>query len=345
MSFNHVPRPRLTAFTMATDNLDPAQPITFAQLANKWVEANSPRLRAKPLAEMIRLLNVEVPAELAHRPADSITRKQWHALFSSQASRPGIRRVTHAHVRRIYRWGMSECLCELDPTLGLKSPVPRARTRMLTDDELRTIWHAVDALPSFDGHSLNDYARCIRMLMATGCRRGEIGGLSWDEVKLDYEGGPVLDIPAERFKSNVPHIVPINALAAAQLPAPRPGRDHVFGFGIGTAAEPGGFDGFGKYKQILNAQLGPAFPPFVVHDLRRVVRSKMAALRVPADVAELCIGHGKQGMRRVYDLHHYLPEMRLAFELWGRELERIVGMDVPGPGLLRPAPLALPAPA
>jgi hypothetical protein len=50
----------------------------------------------------------------------------------------------------------------------------------------------------------------------------------------------------------------------------------------------------------------------------------MAALEVNDTVAEMCLGHGRRGLQRVYDQHGYEPQMRKAFERWAAELRRIV---------------------
>ena len=63
---------------------------------------------------------------------------------------------------------------------------------------------------------------------------------------------------------------------------------------------------------------------WVVHDLRRVVRSKLALLKVPDTIAELVIGHGKKGLQRVYDQHSYEAEIREALERWAGLLRDIV---------------------
>jgi hypothetical protein len=64
--------------------------------------------------------------------------------------------------------------------------------------------------------------------------------------------------------------------------------------------------------------------PWQVHDLRRVVRNKLAALEVNDAVAEAVLGHGRKGLQRVYDQHGYEPQMRKAMTLWANELRRIV---------------------
>ena len=68
----------------------------------------------------------------------------------------------------MYRWAMGEGLCEVNPVIATNNPAEGAkpRERVLSDDELRVVWHA-----------------CAHddLLMLTGCRRDEIGGLGWDE--------------------------------------------------------------------------------------------------------------------------------------------------------------------
>ena len=61
-----------------------------------------------------------------------------------------------------------------------------------------------------------------------------------------------------------------------------------------------------------------------MHDIRRTVRTRLAALRVSDLVAETILGHGQKGLQRVYDQHQYLPEMREALELWAGRLRDIV---------------------
>jgi integrase len=65
-------------------------------------------------------------------------------------------------------------------------------------------------------------------------------------------------------------------------------------------------------------------PPFVLHDLRRTMRTRLSSLRVADTVAEQVIGHGRKGIQRVYDQHQYLPEMREALDKWAALLRSIV---------------------
>jgi len=64
--------------------------------------------------------------------------------------------------------------------------------------------------------------------------------------------------------------------------------------------------------------------PFVNHDIRRTVRTRLSALKVPDHVAELVIGHGRQGLAAIYDQHAYVDEMREALDRWALSLRTIV---------------------
>ena len=67
-----------------------------------------------------------------------------------------------------------------------------------------------------------------------------------------------------------------------------------------------------------------ALPPFVNHDIRRTVRTRLSGLRIPDTISERVIGHGAKGLARVYDQHKYLDEMREALEAWEAKLRSIV---------------------
>jgi len=79
-----------------------------------------------------------------------------------------------------------------------------------------------------------------------------------------------------------------------------------------------------KIDDLMAQKLGAKPKPWVIHDLRRTVRSHLAALRIPDHVAEMVLGHGRKGLQRVYDQHRYEAEMREALTLWAARLRDIV---------------------
>ena len=80
------------------------------------------------------------------------------------------------------------------------------------------------------GTALEDdqYGAIVKLLILTGLRRGEIGGLCWSEIDFDAD---LIAIPPSRTKNGRPHLVPMAAPVRALLAAQprRDGHDSVFG--------------------------------------------------------------------------------------------------------------------
>jgi len=85
-------------------------------------------------------------------------------------------------------WAIRSSLIDKDPTSGLKKEHETARTRVLTDDEIRTL---------ITGFDPTRYGRALCLLFLTALRRDEVLGLRWSWI--DMEKG-VLTIPPEAEK-------------------------------------------------------------------------------------------------------------------------------------------------
>jgi integrase len=79
----------------------------------------------------------------------------------------------------------------------------------LTAAELPTFF---EALSQYSGSELVVLA--AHLLILTGVRTGELRAARWEEFNLD---GETWEIPAERMKMRLPHIVPLSKQAIAVL--------------------------------------------------------------------------------------------------------------------------------
>jgi integrase len=226
-----------------------------------------------------------------------------------------------AYARGLFNWeiasgkyGLETSPCDrVQPTklIGPKEP----RQRVLNDREIAALWRSTEKL----GYP---FGPLVRLLLLTGARRNEVAGLREREIDLNKK---LWSIPPERFKSKATHLVPLTAPAIdiiTSLPRFRNG-DHLLSTSFGEKP----ISGFSKSKDrldaIIAAELGK-LSPWRIHDIRRTVRTHLAALRVSDLVAETILGHGKRGLQRVYDQHSYEAEMREALELWAARLRDIV---------------------
>jgi integrase len=199
-----------------------------------------------------------------------------------------------------------------DKLLGEKKP----RQRLLSDDEIRAYWKATARLSY-------PYQPLYRLLLLTGVRLREAAEAQWSEFDLDERRWL---IPPERFKSDAVHIAPLTEPVVELIQAlPTFGESDRYMFSTKEGRIP--VSGFSKAKaqldKLMAEELGEAPAPWVVHDLRRVVRSKLASMKVSDTIAEMVLGHGKRGLQRTYDLHQYEAEMREALELWANKLRDI----------------------
>jgi integrase len=201
------------------------------------------------------------------------------------------------------------------PCIGVTQPSKeRPRERVLSDDELRRLWFASEAIGGPVG-------ACIKLLLLTGQRRGEIAGLRWDELD-----GDTLALPAARMKGRAAHIVPLSTQAAAiiaSMPKLVPGVPRRDGYVFG----PSPIGHFDRIKRELDARVGE-MPPWVTHDIRRSVASGMARLGVPVPTIEKILAHRSgtfAGIVGTYQRHSFLPEMAAALQKWADHVERLVG--------------------
>jgi integrase len=311
-----------------TERREQGRAVTVADALEQWL-ALRVRDKQRKARDVEREMKTYVLPDWGKLPVGSITRadvKQLVAKVRDQGKKGrGALYVAHTvlgHIRTFFDWAVDEERFGLpaSPAAGIKPAkfigAKKPRKRLLSDDELRALWRSADQM----GYP---YGPLFQLLLLTGCRNSEVRCAPWSEFDL---GKKLWTIPPERFKSDGVHLVPLSSAALELLAAlPRfQGNDFLFSNSFGKA--PVGSLGKAKPKldQLMAEELGRAPEPWVVHDLRRAVRSRLASLRVPDNVAEMVLGHAKKGMQRVYDLHSYEPEMRDALERWAKRLMAIV---------------------
>jgi integrase len=279
--------------------------MAFSVVAEKYLKFAGGQRQIKDVRGIVER---ELLPAFDNRPIDSITPTEGKALIISIAQRgkPYMAKNTLAACKAIFGWALDE----RSPFAALKPKrligTLKPRQRLLTDDEVCALWVAAKKMQ-------HPYGSLIRFIMLTGVRLHEASDARWDEIT-----GNKWLVPPERFKSETYHLVPLSD-AAMQLLADMP-RNGPFLLSYDGVAP---INSFSKNKEKIDALSGVS--DWRVHDLRRVVRTGMARLRVDPSIAELVIGHGKKGLERVYELEEHEPEMREALELWAERLTQIVG--------------------
>jgi integrase len=167
----------------------------------------------------------------------------------------------------------------------------QADFRILSNDEIAEVWNACEPL---DGYSC-----VVRLLLITGQRRGEVGGMRWSELDSEQQ---TWTIPGTRTKNKRPHVVPLSLLAwrIVEQVHPRLGVDHLFGRGKH------GLGGWSRNAETMKKRMRP-LPPWTVHDLRRTVATRMSDLSVQPHIVEQVLNHQtfKRGVSGTYNRSPY----------------------------------------
>jgi integrase len=219
----------------------------------------------------------------------------------------------HAAISTFATWLRRMGLIEDNFTIDVFKPQNNApRERVLTDAELAAVWNAAG-----DDH----FGRIVKLLILTGARRTEIGGMRWSE--LDRDAG-TWTLPAERAKNHRQHALalPESAWSIIDAVPHVVGRDFLFGT-YGNR----GFTMWAEGKAALDKRLGDSVAFWTLHDLRRTAATKMADMGVQPHIIETVLNHvsgHKGGVGGIYNRSSYEREVKAALGMWAAHMRSMI---------------------
>lgn len=293
----------------------PTNGTRFEDVATLFLDRHVRRkLRPSTISDYESVVLKRLIPEWQGREVTDIGRSDIHALLDPIEDRtPVMARLTFAVTRRLFGFALERDLIGDNPCAGLKGPsVPKARDRVLSDDEVRLVWEQAAAMGF-------PFSQAFRILLLTGQRRSEVGGMKWSELDLD---AGEWTIPAERAKNGRAHLVDLAPAVIDEINSIPKIGEHVLG-----VAGRSPLQGWSKAKRNLDARLtevtiemGASAPlPWRIHDLRRTAATGMAGLGFGPHVVERVLNHvsGAQGgLVGVYQRHEYRNERKAALMAW-----------------------------
>jgi integrase len=292
-----------------------AQPSeTFSSCMDAYLEhrRRDVKLRPRSYVEIERHLNVNLKA-LHDLPLAKVEKRAIAQELSrlGKESGPIQANRTRSSLIKFLNWCAGEGYIDANPAAFTNKNSEGSRNRVLSTDELVTIWHG---LPE------GDYGDIVRLLILTGQRLSEIGDLAWHELDLDRG---IITLPPARVKNRRRHTIPLSAPALAILKA-RPRHDgRAFVFGQGQR----GFGGWAPCKQRLDEKVKLS-PEWVHHDLRRSCATGMAELGVSPWAIECVLNHAtgtRTTIGSIYNKSTYQTETTDALTRWAEHLMGAIG--------------------
>ena len=283
----------------------------------------SPSKRASRLTRLQRLRRITAP--FGARAIGSITREEVIGLLDDiQAnSGPIARNRAHAEIRAWLGWLHPRGYVPTNVLAGVRkeiSETSRAKTRVLTDDELAAMLAA-----TADG---SEYSDIVRVLLHTGMRKGEVANMQPRD--LDFETRTI-KVRSEVSKTVYERVIPMAEAIAPMLEARADigrGRDaYIFGVGSNFMRP---FSGWGKSTERLRKAM-PDGDPWTMHDIRRTVATRLHSAGVDPLVIEDLLGHlggSRGGMAGVYNRSVTLAKQVEALRDWADKLALLNGANV-----------------
>jgi len=295
----------------APPNTTPVNFGHFAALYLKWSEAN----HAPAWFKTVRLsLKNDVLPLWQDRPIAEIRRRDAIALLEQIAARaPGQAKNVHKVARAIFEYAIDREYLEANPMLKLSKIIPSLKPvikkRVLSDSEIKHVWHALEAGAGDERTERTKAA--LKLVLVTAQRPGEVASMHRSQVEGNWW-------TMENTKNKEVHRVYLTPTALELI-----GEEKGFIFPSYRMAS--GYISRQTLSQHVATRNYFDLPKWTPHDLRRTARTEMARIGVPEEHAEAVLNHKKQGIVKVYNLHQYADEKKAALLLWEAELLRIVG--------------------
>jgi integrase len=157
-----------------------------------------------------------------------------------------------------------------------KRKLEHSRTRVLTDNELRSIWKAALKI----GYPGGDF---VRALMLCCQRRNEVQKLPRTEIKEETDW----IIPASRNKGKRDHLIPLSTALRELFKAIPDLGPYMF-----SADGENPYAGEVRLKRILDQECDVS--DWIFHDIRRTVNTRLAELGVPPEVRQHLLNHAAE---------------------------------------------------
>ena len=283
----------------------------MADLADRFEAEHLVRKRASTAADYRSVLDRHIRPALRHLKVADVEYADIDRLHRklTAAGHPRRANTAVAILSKMFglsiRWGMRAD----NPCRGVEKNTERARRRYLSGDELKRLVAALAAHPD------QGVANIVRILLLTGCRRGEALAMRWAD--LDLTAG-TWSKPASSTKQDRAHEVPLSA-PARQLLAEIRDRQTRQRRPLGEYVFPGG----GASQHVVEIKRAwrrlckvAGLTDLRIHDLRHSFASQLVSDGASLPLIGALLGHSNPSTTGRY-AHMFVDPQRRAVESVG----------------------------
>ena len=303
--------------------------LLFEKVAADWLADYEEHHRPSTVGQAKVSVNKYLAPKLSGKPMPSIKKADIQAVIDAiPVKQKATRQQVYAYASILWRWALQKDKVHDNPVPNMaKPPVPEKRNRVLTEDELAIVWKAALTLRE-------PFGSFYRLLILTGQRREEVGGMDWAELN---RANASWIIPEDRAKNGHAHYVPLAPAVIAELDSiaglahqkkkvdqKEAGAWPIYGPVISMSGKHT-LSCFSQAKLELDeaiVKLSAGFQTISawrVHDLRRTFATGLQKLGVRLEVTEAILNHisgSKAGVAGVYQLYDWADEKAEALATW-----------------------------
>ena len=299
----------------------------FSELADQYMQEWS-KINKRTWKEDQRQFNVYLQPKWKHLKASAITIDDVEVLLDQLALRGPVQaNRVRALIRHVYAWALAKrtrrkrYALENNPCAFVpKFATERARDRVYSDDELKSLWKAFEAV--------GITGSIFKLQLLTAARPGEVSEMSWNELDLTRA---IWTQPSTRTKNRKTHIIPLCSTAVRILES----LQHQQAELKNEAKKNSRF----VFHNPRNPELALTWlqkagervreeskvEDFRPHDLRRTCATRLAEMGVPDAVLKMILNHSLgSDITGVYNQYKYFEERKQALNAWSKRLLVIV---------------------
>jgi integrase len=300
---------------------------SFEAVAREWHTKKCEKWAEKTGAKIMRYLEKDVFPHMGGRPIGEIDPTEVLDMLRKIEARGAYYNAGRIkpYCGQIFRYGVATGKSERDPTGDLKGALATVKTKHHASLSIKEMPEFLKALELNDARLFPQTRRGIRLLMLTLVRTTELIEAQWDE--FDFKKSQ-WEIPAERMKMDVAHIVPLskqvlelfkeqqastahlntNFVFPNQVRPKKPMSNNTILMGIKRLGFKGRMTGHG-FRALAMTTL-------------------MEELDYPFEIPDAQLGHAKgNSVRRAYDRTKYLPQRKKMLQHWSDYLDVIASGD------------------
>lgn len=315
---------------------------TVDDLAADWLDEIKKHLEHPGIPT--RIYNQEIKPKIGDFSLNSLTGLDIREVLKfvknrKKTERPTIANDTLTYLKQLFDHGITLGLIHNNPAMAFKSKhaggPERSRDRAPSIDEWKVTF---TVMRENQIHFTRENYLAVALLLVLGVRKGELIGLKWAELDFDKN---IWYLSEARAKNNHALDIPLptQAIKWLQELKTRAGNsDYVFpsrraskrrGY-ISDDTLNHALTGLfgkktGKHSSCSGDVLGNAgIEYFVIHDIRRSLRTIMSKNGVRTEVAEKCINHVKRGVEGVYNRDAFFEERAAAHQQLADQISPLV---------------------